>query len=199
MKSLHFKRIVLASASPRRRELLLQIGLSPEISVSHVSEETENGLTPWETVVELASRKARDVAKSQETGTLVIGSDTVVAIDGRILGKPKDHEDAYRSVKLLAGRTHQVYTGVCLVLKGETEDRCLTFFDETDVELYPMTEEELREYSRMEEPMDKAGAYAVQGYFARYIKALRGSHPNVMGLPVGLLYQKLKELDAAAF
>lgn len=192
---MEFKRIVLASASPRRKELLLQIGIQPEIVVSHV-EECVTSDVPSQVVMELASQKARDVAKDMEEGTLVIGSDTVVAVDGRILGKPADHEQAYEMIESLAGRSHQVYTGVCLIIKDKAPeaDREVVFFDETDVDVYEMTEEEIRAYADSSEPMDKAGAYAVQGFFARYIKGLRGSYANVMGLPVSMLYQKLKGL-----
>lgn len=194
-KRMDVSNVVLASASPRRKELLLQTGIVPEIVVSHV-EETVTSNVPSEVVMELASQKAADVAKDEKAGTLVIGSDTVVAVDGKILGKPKSHEEAYRMIKELEGRSHQVYTGVCLILKGESkeEDRTAVFFDETDVDVYPMTEEEIREYAMKEEPMDKAGAYAVQGFFARYIKGLRGSYANVMGLPVSRLYQEIKKL-----
>lgn len=187
------RNIILASASPRRKELLLQIGIRPEIVVSHVIEKVTSDV-PSEVVMELAAQKAMDVAKNVEPGTLVIGSDTVVAIDGRILGKPGTHEEAYQMIRMLAGRSHQVYTGVCLIRKGETQDKTTTFFDETDVDVYPMTEEEIREYAMSEEPMDKAGAYGVQGFFARYIKGLRGSYANVMGLPVSRLYQEMKKL-----
>ena len=192
---MNIQNIVLASASPRRKELLLQIGIRPEIQVSQVEEQVTSRV-PSQVVMELASQKAWDVAVTRSAGTLVIGSDTVVAVDGRILGKPKSHEEAYEMVRSLAGRSHQVYTGVCMVLRtgaGE-EDRALTFFDETEVEVYPMTEEELRNYSQSEEPMDKAGAYAVQGLFARYIKGLKGSYANVMGLPVSLVYQGIRQL-----
>lgn len=191
---MEFSKIVLASASPRRKELLLQIGIRPEIIVSHVAEKIMSDV-PQKVVMELAARKAMDVAATQTEGTLVIGSDTVVAVDGRILGKPGSHEEAYEMIRSLAGRSHQVYTGVCLVLKGTDQgtDRIVTFYDETDVDVYPMTEEEIREYAASEEPMDKAGAYAVQGYFARYIKGLGGSYANVMGLPVSRLYQEMKK------
>lgn len=226
---MEFSKIVLASASPRRKELLLQIGIRPEIIVSHVAEKIMSDV-PQEVVMELAAQKAMDVAETQNEGTLIIGADTVVAVDGRILGKPKSHEEAYEMIRSLAGRSHQVYTGVCLVLKGmdqetdqganqganretdqganrETDqeanqetgqgtDRIVTFYDETDVEVYPMTEEEIREYAASEEPMDKAGAYAVQGYFARYIKGLGGSYANVMGLPVSRLYQEMKKFSS---
>lgn len=185
--------IVLASASPRRKELLLQIGIRPEIIISHVEERITSDI-PSQVVMELASQKAMDVAKDRTEGTLVIGSDTVVAADGKILGKPGSHEEAYQMMKELAGRSHQVYTGVCLVLKGAEKDRVVTFFDETDVEVYPMTDREIWEYAMSEEPMDKAGAYAIQGFFARYVKGLCGSYANVMGLPVSRLYQEMKTL-----
>lgn len=199
VQKMEWKKIVLASASPRRKELLNQIGITPEIVVSHV-EERKNSEIPSEVVMELAAQKAMDVAKDMGPGTLIIGSDTVVAAGGSILGKPKSHEEAYGMIKKLAGHSHQVYTGVCLVAKGGSsqKDRIVTFFDETDVEVYEMSEQEMREYAMSEEPMDKAGAYAVQGVFARYIKGLRGSYANVMGLPVSRLYQEMKRIGGEA-
>ncbi len=193
MEFVKFHNIVLASASPRRLELLRQIGIEPEVIVSHV-EEVVTSSEPGEVVMELSRQKAEDVAKDQPEGTLVIGSDTVVAVDGRILGKPHDHEEAAEMIRSIEGRAHQVYTGVCMVLKGENgaEDMVRNFFDATDVEVYPMTEEEILEYANSEEPMDKAGAYAVQGFFGRYIKGLKGSYANVMGLPISMVYQELK-------
>lgn len=212
-----FHKIVLASASPRRLELLRQIGIEPEVIVSHV-EEHVTSLIPGEVVMELSRQKAEDVAQSQAPGTLVIGSDTVVAVDGKILGKPKDHNEAEEMIRSIAGRTHQVYTGVSLVLKGADDEADVvhSFFDQTDVEVYPMTEEEILGYAGSDEPSDgadgticntwidpvtgkpewkdKAGAYAVQGYFGRYIKGMRGSYANVMGLPISMLYQEMKTL-----
>ena len=190
-------KIILASGSPRRKELLLQIGIVPEIIVSHVEEKITSDV-PAEVVMSLAEQKAVDVAKEMPEGTVILGSDTVVAADGKILGKPKSHEEAYEMIRRLAGRSHQVYTGVCLVKKGpEGEaDTVVSFYDETDGNVYPMTEKEIREYADSEEPMDKAGSYAVQGFFARYIDGLKGSYANVMGLPVHLVYQKLKKLGA---
>ena len=190
-------KIILASGSPRRKELLLQIGIVPEIIVSHVEEKITSDV-PAEVVMSLAEQKAVDVAKEMPEGTVILGSDTVVAADGKILGKPKSHEEAYEMIRRLAGRSHQVYTGVCLVKKepeGEA-DTVVSFYDETDVNVSPMTEKEIREYADSEEPMDKAGSYAVQGFFARYIDGLKGSYANVMGLPVHLVYQKLKKLGA---
>lgn len=191
------KSIILASGSPRRKELLLQIGIVPEIIVSHVEEKITSDV-PAEVVMSLAEQKAVDVAKDMPEGTVILGSDTVVAADGKILGKPKSHEEAYEMIRSLAGRSHQVYTGVCVVKKGAAggKDTVVSFYDETDVQVSGMTEAEIREYADSEEPMDKAGAYAVQGFFARYIEGLRGSYANVMGLPVHLVYRKLKELDA---
>ncbi len=190
-----FHKIVLASASPRRLELLRQIGIEPEVIVSHV-EEVVTSSVPGEVVLELSRQKAEDVAKDQEAGTLVIGSDTVVAVDGKILGKPHDHEEAASMIRSIEGRAHQVYTGVCMVLKGtsEHEDVVRNFFDETDVEVYPMTKEEILAYANSEEPMDKAGAYAVQGFFGRYIRGLKGSYANVMGLPISMVYQEMKNI-----
>ena len=190
-------KIILASGSPRRKELLLQIGIVPEIIVSHVEEKITSDI-PAEVVMSLAEQKAVDVAKEMPEGTVILGSDTVVAADGKILGKPKSHEEAYEMIRSLAGRSHQVYTGVCLVKKGpEGEaDTVVSFYDETDVNVSPMTEKEIREYADSEEPMDKAGSYAVQGFFARYIDGLKGSYANVMGLPVHLVYQELKKLGA---
>ena len=190
---MNFKKIVLASASPRRLELLRQIGIEPEVIVSHV-EEVVTSSEPGEVVMELSRQKAEDVARGQSAQTLVIGSDTVVAVDGKIVGKPHDHEEAAEMIRSIEGRAHQVYTGVCMVLKGESgeEDVVSNFFDATDVEVYPMTDEEILEYAYSEEPMDKAGAYAVQGFFGRYIKGLKGSYANVMGLPISRLYQELK-------
>ena len=190
-------KIILASGSPRRKELLLQIGIVPEIIVSHVGEKITSDV-PAEVVMSLAEQKAVDVAKEMPEGTVILGADTVVAADGKILGKPKSHEEAYEMIRRLAGRSHQVYTGVCLVKKGpEGEaDTVVSFYDETDVNVSPMTEKEIREYADSEEPMDKAGSYAVQGFFARYIDGLKGSYANVMGLPVHLVYQELKKLGA---
>ena len=190
-------KIILASGSPRRKELLLQIGIVPEIIVSHVEEKITSDV-PAEVVMSLAEQKAVDVAKEMPEGTVILGSDTVVAADGKILGKPKSHEEAYEMIRRLAGRSHQVYTGVCLVKKGpEGEaDTVVSFYDETDVNVSSMTEKEIREDADSEEPMDKAGSYAVQGFFARYIDGLKGSYANVMGLPVHLVYQKLKKLGA---
>ena len=187
------KRIILASGSPRRKELLLQIGIVPEIIVSHVEEKITSDV-PSGVVMSLAEQKAVDVAEDMPEGAIVLGSDTVVAADGKILGKPKSHEEAYEMIKRLAGRSHQVYTGVCIVKKGTAgeKDTVVSFYDETDVNVSPMTEAEIREYADSEEPMDKAGAYGIQGYGSMFVSHLDGDYFCVMGLPVCTLAGMLR-------
>lgn len=187
------RRIILASASPRRRELLGQIGIVPEIIKSEVEEKITTN-RPEEAVRELSLLKAEDVAKRCGQGCLVIGADTVVAVNGRILGKPKTHEEAERMITLLEGKTHQVYTGVTLMVCENGEPVTRTFVEKTEVHVYPMTEEEIRSYASLKEPMDKAGAYGIQGAFASFIKGIDGDYNNVVGLPVGRLYQEMKRL-----
>ena len=183
------RQIILASASPRRKELLLQVGLEPVIVPSHV-EEVITSTVPEQVVMELSSQKARDVAAGyQDQETVVIGADTVVSVDGQILGKPADREDAVRMITMLAGRSHQVYTGVTLVFCNT--GKVITFAEETDVHVYPMTRSQIEQYVDTGEPMDKAGAYGIQGYFAAYIQGIRGDYTNVVGLPVGRVCQSL--------
>lgn len=185
------KKLVLASASPRRRELLAQIGLAPLIEPSTLEEKVTSSI-PEAVVSELSSQKAQDVAEHQEPGTLVIGADTVVAMDHQILLKPVSHEDAYRMISVLQGRDHQVYTGVTLIYCGQTEKKVKTFVEKTDVTVYPMSEEEIKTYAFSEEPMDKAGAYGIQGKFAAFVKGIDGDYNNVVGLPVGRVFQEIK-------
>lgn len=183
------RQVILASASPRRRELLHQVGIEPEIVPSHV-EEVITSTEPDQVVMELSAQKARDVAAGyQGQDVVVIGADTVVAVDGEILGKPVDREDAVRMITMLAGRSHQVYTGVTLVY-GQT-GKTVTFAEETDVHVYPMTREQVERYVDTGEPMDKAGAYGIQGCFAAYIQGIHGDYTNVVGLPVGRVCQTL--------
>lgn len=192
-------KIILASASPRRRELLGQIGISFEIRVSNQEEQT-TAREPEQVVEELARQKAEavmDTLKEESEAVLVIGADTVVAVDGQILGKPAAKKQAVEMLKRLSGRSHQVYTGVALLFRPgrETEGgvRQKVFHEATRVEFYPLTEAEVSDYVACGESMDKAGAYGIQGIFARYVKAIEGDYTNVVGLPVGRLYQELKE------
>lgn len=184
-------RIILASASPRRRELLTQVGITPEVMPSHV-EEVVTSTEPDQVVMELSAQKAEDVAAmylNSDRDLVVIGSDTVVAVDGEILGKPHDEADAVRMISMIQGRTHQVYTGVTMIF-GTTGER-VTFAEKTDVHVYPMTETQIRQYVATREPMDKAGAYGIQGYFAAYIQGISGDYNSVVGLPVGRVCQEL--------
>lgn len=184
--------VILASASPRRRELLMQVGIIPEVVPSHV-EELVTKTQPEEVVMELSAQKAEDVAaaywKDEREDLVIIGSDTVVAAEGEILGKPKDEEDAVRMVSMIQGTTHQVYTGVTMIFV-KTGER-VTFAEKADVHVYPMTEEQIRQYVATKEPMDKAGGYGIQGYFAAYIKGISGDYNSVVGLPVGRVCQEL--------
>lgn len=185
------KKIVLASGSPRRRELMAQIGLEFTVRPSRV-EEVIRYTEPDRIVEDLSRQKAEDIAAQAEEGTIVIGADTVVAVDNEILGKPHTVENAVKMLGKLQGRTHQVYTGVTVVEKTGEGDQEITFSERTDVHIYPMTEEEIRAYAATEDPLDKAGAYGIQGAFAAYIQGITGDYYNVVGLPVGRLYQELK-------
>lgn len=186
------KKIILASASPRRRELLKQAGFSFEVMVSQ-ADETITEKTPEAMVKELSGRKAQAVAQALAKGNLVIGADTLVVMDGRILGKPTDEIDAFRMLKELSGHTHQVYTGVTLL--GETDEGRVekVFVEKTDVTMYPMTDEEIQAYIGTGEPMDKAGAYGIQGRAAVFVKEIKGDYNNVVGLPIARLYQEIRE------
>lgn len=189
------QKVILASNSPRRRELLHQIGIQPEIIPSQIEELTTSQL-PEEIVVELSLKKAEDVADRTLESALIIGADTIVAVDGMILGKPKSHEDAYKMLKKIQGRSHEVYTGVTLIYKEKGRSRGRSFVEKTEVSVYPMTEKEIKSYTDSKEPMDKAGAYGIQGVFAAYIEGIHGDYNNVVGLPIGRVYQEWKKLMA---
>ena len=191
--------VVLASASPRRTELLEQGNIKHVVMPSH-SEEVITSQVPSQVVEELSAQKAEDVYQQYEKKNagdfLVIGSDTVVAADGKILGKPKDKEEAYQMISMLQGKAHQVYTGVTLLIKKDGKKIRKTFHECSDVHVYPMCKEEIREYIATGEPMDKAGAYGIQGLCARFVEKIQGDYNNVVGLPVGQIYQKLKKEES---
>ena len=190
------RKIILASASPRRRELLERAGLSFTVMPAS-GEEKRSSEDPAEVVLQLARDKASAVADTLaecEEGTLVIGSDTIVVFENRILGKPKDKEDAAQTLEKLQGNTHQVYTGVTLLLKKKHTWQAHTFSEKTDVQFYPVSREELLAYIETGEPMDKAGSYGIQGGFGIYVKGICGDYNNVVGLPVGRLVYELKKL-----
>lgn len=236
MKSLEHIRVILASQSPRRRELMKQAGFSFEVIPAR-GEEQITSTHPAEVVEELSRQKAMEVAamcdpkhgnaenmpsdradetpadRADETPadqadetpadriqekakeTLVVGADTVVAIDHRILGKPADHEDARQMIRELQGRVHQVFTGVTLILKREGEQPIIrTFHECTDVHVFPMKEEEIEDYISTDEPYDKAGAYGIQGAFGIFIGKRDGDYNNVVGLPIARLYHEVMRI-----
>lgn len=184
-------KVILASASPRRKELLSQIGVEFQVIPSK-EEEVITEILPGEIVKELAFQKANEVAREiSQAGTIVIGSDTIVVLEDEVLGKPKSEEEAYCMLSMLQGNTHSVYTGVA-VLKTGSADVQLLFCERTEVTMYPMSKEEIKSYIATKDPMDKAGSYGIQGICAKFIKAISGDYNNVVGLPVGRLYQECK-------
>lgn len=190
------KKIILASGSPRRKELMTLAGYTFEVKVS-VKEERYESKIPEDIVKELAFQKAEDVAEQTEKKKLtVIGADTVVAVDKEILGKPKTEAEAFAMIRKIAGRTHQVYTGVA-VLDFDDAGKCkaTSHAVKTDVTVYPMTDREIQAYLVAEEVMDKAGAYGIQGRFAVFIEKIDGDYYNVMGLPISYVYHVLEDSD----
>ena len=185
-------KLILASASPRRKELLGKIGLEFNI-IPAKGEEVVTKNLPWEVVEELSFQKAKEIADMQMEECIVIGSDTIVAKGEKIMGKPKDEADAYQMLSEIAGDVHQVYTGVTLIRTGK-EPKVITFAEKTDVHLYSMSDEEIYAYIATKDPMDKAGAYGIQGDFAIHVKGIEGDYYNVVGLPIGKVYQELKQL-----
>lgn len=189
--------VILASASPRRTELLGQAGIEHLVMPSRCEEIIHSDI-PEEVVKELSLQKAEDVFQKyqrEHSGEefLVIGSDTVVAAGGRILGKPQNEEEAFRMIDMLQDGIHQVYTGVTLLAWMNGEKRQNTFAECSEVNVYPMSEEEIREYILTGQPMDKAGAYGIQGRFAIYIRGIEGDYNNIVGLPIARVYQEMKK------
>ena len=187
------KNIILASASPRRRELLDMVGIPFSVCPSQ-GEEQIRGSSPKEVVEELSEQKAREVFLKTSGEVLVIGADTVVAAEGNILGKPKNRKEAIQMLKKLQGASHEVYTGVTMLSRDENGEQQKTFHVMTAVEFYPMSEEEIESYVDTGEPLDKAGAYGIQGKAGIFVKEIRGDYNNVVGLPVARLYQELKQM-----
>jgi septum formation protein len=179
-------KVILASGSPRRRELLTQADIEYEVCPADIEENTNETL-PAKVVEDLSRQKAMAVA-ADHVGQIVLAADTVVAFDDKILGKPADEEDAFRMLTELSGRTHQVYTGVTIV----AEDGSIKTFSEcTDVTMYENSEEQIRAYIESGEPMDKAGAYGIQGLGAVLVERISGDYNNVVGLPLARVYREL--------
>lgn len=172
-------KIILASASPRRRELLSLAAIEYEVVVSDCEEFLPEDITPADAVLSLAQQKADDVLKKC-SGCMVIAADTVVALGNSILGKPKDEQDAFEMLSALSGKTHTVYTGVCI----KTAEKTDVFYVATEVEFYDLSEKEIKDYIATKEPMDKAGSYGIQGKGSVLVKGIRGDYFNVVGLPL---------------
>lgn len=182
-------RLVLASASPRRAQLLREAGFDFEVIPAQVNEQRLPGETPQRYVMRLADEKARAVLASCH-GAVAIGADTVVLVDNLILGKPADDDDARRMLAALSGRTHDVLTGLSL----RADSRWMTACEQSRVTFARLDPEEIDWYVASGEPRDKAGGYAIQGLASRFVTAVDGSYANVVGLPVSRLYAMLREL-----
>ena len=183
--------LVLASASPRRQELLRNGGIEFVVQPADISEIPRQGESAKNYAERLAREKAQAVFRLRP-GDLVLGADTVVVVDGAILEKPEDREDAARMLRMLSGREHQVITGVCLIGKGFEDVRSET----TNVTFSILSDDDIRSYVATGEPMDKAGAYAIQGIASRWIPRIKGDYSNVVGLPVALVWRMLQERGA---
>ena len=184
------KNIILASGSPRRKELLSLAGISFTVKTADADETVSVNLSPEETVLTLSKRKALAVAEL-EKDSVVIGADTVVAFDGKILGKPKTPYDAFKMLSSLSGRSHNVFTGVCIV-DGEKE---ISFYEKTEVTFYDLTDDEINAYIATGDCFDKAGAYGIQSKGCTLVKKINGDYFNVVGLPIAETVKKLKELN----
>jgi len=180
--------LILASASPRRHELLLAAGIPHLVQYAGVEEARHENEPPLDFVTRIAEEKARAIARQHENA--VLGADTVVCVDDEVLGKPADRDDATRMLKLLSGRDHWVHTGICLLSKK----RRIVDAASTRVSFIQLTDKEIEEYTRSGEPFDKAGAYAIQGRASRFVSSIEGCYHNVVGLPVSLVYRYLKAL-----
>ena len=175
-------KIILASASPRRKKLMEVLGVDFEIKVSDCEEFIDKTQSVENIVMSLSLQKARDIANKITKGHIIIGADTVVAYKKEILGKPSNIEDAKRMLTMLSGKTHRVYTGFTLI--NTTDNSVITDFEKSNVTFRELTEKEIEEYISSDDPMDKAGAYSIQGIASSFVKKLDGDYNNVVGLPI---------------
>ena len=185
MKDMH---VILASGSPRRRALLDMVGISCEVCIPDIEENTDKTV-PSEIVKDLSLQKALSVAPKYP-GQAVLAADTIVEIDGRILGKPKTEDEAFSMLKMLSGRTHSVYTGVALIFPDGSRD---SFYSETRVTMFDNSDDLIRDYIFTGEPMDKAGSYGIQGTGAYLVEKVDGDYGTIVGLPVSIVFRKLRE------
>ena len=198
-------KIILASGSPRRKELLAQAGYDFDVCPS-LADEDIDPITPSEYVMLLAKKKADEVtnrliaedvgrrAKKLPEQFVVIGADTVVSLNNRILGKPYDYDDAYNTLNSLSDQTHQVFTGVCLIYVHGRAKTSSSFYEKTDVSFYPVTHDEIVKYLVTGEPFDKAGSYGIQGKGGLFVKEIHGDYNNVVGLPLARMYHEIEDL-----
>ncbi len=196
-------RLILASASPRRRELLAQAGYEFEVRAAHLNEDLRPGEDPIAYVTRLAREKAEAVLRQivaepepDSAALVVLGADTTVTLDNHILAKPEDEADARRMLTLLSGRTHRVITGVAVATGSRSEIRCQAAAEVTAVRFLTLSAEEIADYVATGEPMDKAGAYAIQGRAAKWIPRIEGDYFNVVGLPLALAASMLEAIAA---
>lgn len=185
MKDMH---VILASGSPRRRALLDMVGISCEVCIPDIEENTDKTV-PSEIVKDLSLQKALSVAPKYP-GQAVLAADTIVEIDGRILGKPKTEDEAFSMLKMLSGRTHSVYTGVALIFPDGSRD---SSYSETRVTMFDNSDDLIRDYISTGEPMDKAGSYGIQGTGAYLVEKVDGDYGTIVGLPVSIVFRKLRE------
>ena len=185
--------LILASASPRRKELLEQLQWEFVVQVSE-KEELITSTKPDLVVEELSKMKAEDVFQQIEGDIIVIGADTIVAMENHILGKPKDKQQACEMLQMLQDASHDVYTGVTICMREGNQSKKITFHEKTTVTFYSMTDQEIRWYVDTKEPMDKAGAYGIQGLGGSYVKEINGDYNTVVGLPMARVYQEMKRI-----
>lgn len=191
--------IILASQSPRRQDLLKQVGINYRVVLSNGDENYAEGLTPEQIVAELSARKADNVfdkvmsSDSFADKIAVIAADTIVALNGKILGKPKDEKDAFNMLKSLSGKSHSVYTGVTILYAGLARVSVDSFVEHTKVCFHTLTDDEIKEYIATGEPMDKAGAYGIQEKGAILVDKIEGDYYTIVGLPISKVYLSLKQ------
>jgi len=188
------KPIILASASPRRRDILAQVGAKFTVMASEMDENI-TAPSPAEFVKSLSLGKASEIAGKTTGEAIIMGADTVVVFDDQILGKPKDKADAFKMLRSISGRKHSVFTGVTvLVREADATIKSKTFAVETEVNIAELSDEEIEAYIATGEPMDKAGAYAIQGIFAPYVESINGDYYNIVGFPIAAIVKACKEL-----
>jgi len=188
------QKIILASSSPRRQKILRQVGIPYAILPSDIREDLCGEMSPYETVKTLSEQKAVCAAEKLNRPAVIVAADTIVDLNGKIIGKPADERDAFNILKKLQGRKHSVYTGVCIIKKTADDRIMRSIIDNAAVFMRPMTDDEIRAYIETGEPMDKAGAYAIQEKGSLFIERIEGDFYTVEGLPIVRVYQELKSM-----